>query len=243
MTSEPSGTCAIHEETRESRIFTLVAHQAPVLVVGMHNSGTSILAEIIHSGGIFLHANMAHNESRFFSIRINDSIILKDPNAWARLPLISIDEVMSHGETVEAIIRRDWLRTYTDDGYDGRGRWGFKDPRLCLVLPLYLELFRDATVVYIQRNPDVVARSLASKKKRGVGVLSDEAHWKKLASEYTNRAQECLRGHPNHFVVQYEELCTRPADTCRELFDFLHLPMNDSVRHLLENKVHSDRIG
>ncbi len=35
----------------------------PVIVTGMHNSGTSILAEILHTSGLFLEANMDSMET------------------------------------------------------------------------------------------------------------------------------------------------------------------------------------
>jgi len=47
----------------------------PVLVAGMHNSGTSMLSVILHYNGIFMQANVDHFESHFFSYCINDQFI------------------------------------------------------------------------------------------------------------------------------------------------------------------------
>ena len=63
-------------ELDPSTIQGLKGYQQPILVVGMHNSGTSILTEILHENGIFFGANMRHYESYFFSNFINDRVIL-----------------------------------------------------------------------------------------------------------------------------------------------------------------------
>jgi hypothetical protein len=50
-----------------SQLATIGMNQrAPVLVVGMHNSGTSILTELLHASGVFFAASMQHHESHFF---------------------------------------------------------------------------------------------------------------------------------------------------------------------------------
>jgi hypothetical protein len=64
------------------------------------------------------------------------------------------------------LFKEYWEDYYTECGYNGKSKWGFKDPRLCVVLPLYLKLFPKAQVVHIRRNPNDVAASLGKRKKR-----------------------------------------------------------------------------
>ena len=113
----------------------------PVMVVGMHNSGTSILTEILHSSGIFFSANMQHHESFFFTSFINNRLIFGGGGNWAKLPLMSVEKVLSFEKTVGPIIQKYWLADYLQWGYDGKSPWGIKDPRLCVLIPLYLKLF------------------------------------------------------------------------------------------------------
>ncbi|MCJ7734698.1 MAG: sulfotransferase, partial [Anaerolineales bacterium] len=174
-------------EINSVAIQSLKGNQRPVLVVGMHNSGTSILTEILHKNGIFFGANMQHFESNFFSIFINDRIILGGKGNWAKLPLMSVDEVLSFESSVGPFIKAHWVADYLQWGYDGKSHWGIKDPRLCVLLPLYLKFFPEATVIHIRRNPDDVAASLTGKFKTGVGILDDFAHWKMLTEAYTER--------------------------------------------------------
>ncbi len=216
--------------------------QAPILIVGMHNSGTSILAEILHKSGVFLGNNMAHYESHFFSIFLNDLLIMGGGNNWAKLPLLSIEEVMSFRDTVGPFIKKHWVADYLQWGYDGISKWGIKDPRLCVLLPLYLEIFPEATVIHIRRNLDDVAASLCQKKKRGVGKLDDFEHWKQLALQYTERVIKYSGKACAYHELKYEEFCTKSEDVTRNLFKFLYIPYTSDTKKLL-SKVSPSRIG
>lgn len=214
----------------------------PVLIVGMHNSGTSILAEIIHKNGIFLGNNMEHYESHLFSMYINDSLIMKGGKNWSKLPILSIDEVMSYRETIASFIKKYWMVDYMQWGYDGVSEWGIKDPRLCVLLPLYLDIFPEAKVVHIRRNPDDVAASLCQRDKRGVGKLDDFDHWRKLTLDYTERVIEYSNVAHAYHEIKYEEFCTKKKPVTKALFKFLNIRFSRKTKQLL-SKVTPSRIG
>ncbi len=216
--------------------------QAPVLIAGMHNSGTSILAEILHKNGVFLGNNMSHYESYFFSVFINDRLIMGSDESWAKLPLMSIEEVMSYRDTVGPFIAKHWIADYLQCGYDGDSMWGIKDPRLCVLLPLYLDIFPDAKVVHIRRNPDDVAASLCRRKKHGVGKLNDFDHWKQLTLEYTDRVIEYSAKASAYYELDYEIFCTQSEPVTQSLFEFLGIPFTEETKDLL-SKVTPSRIG
>lgn len=218
------------------------ADQEPVLVVGMHNSGTSILTEILHENGIFFGANMHHYESYFFSNFINDRMILGGGGNWAKLPLLSEEEVLRFEASIGPFIKKHWIADYLQWGYDGVSPWGIKDPRLCVLLPLYLRVFPGATVIHIRRNPKDIAASLTGKFKAGVGVLNDFDHWKELTEAYTQRVLDYSDQCTSYFELQYEDLCNQPKDQTKDLFTFLSLPFTPRVEKMLA-KVTPDRIG
>ena len=217
-------------------------NQDPILIVGMHNSGTSILAKILHESGVFLGNNMGHYESHFFSIFVNDLLIMQGGNNWAKLPLLSIDEVMSFRDTVGPFVKRHWVADYLQWGYDGFSMWGIKDPRLCVLLPLYLDIFPKATVVHIRRNPNDVAASLSSKSKRGVGKYDDFEHWRKVTLKYTDRVVSYADKARAYHEIQYEEFCTASEDVVQNLFAFLDLAFTKDTKKLL-TEVSPARIG
>lgn len=214
----------------------------PVLIVGMHNSGTSILAEIIHKNGVFLGNNMEHYESHLFSIYLNDLLIMKGDKNWSNLPILSIDDVMSYRKTINSFVKKHWMADYIQWGYDGFSKWGIKDPRLCVLLPLYLDIFPEAKVVHIRRNPDDVAASLCQRYKRGVGKLEDFDHWKELTLEYTERVIEYSNVAHAYHEIKYEEFCTKSKSVTKSLFKFLDISFTSDTKQLL-SKVTPSRIG
>ena len=214
----------------------------PVIVVGMHNSGTSILTEILHKSGIFFCANMQHYESYFFSRFINDRLIMGGGGNWAKLPLMKTEEVLDHEESIKPLILKHWLIDYLQWGYDGLSAWGIKDPRICILLPLYLKIFPEAKVVHIHRDPADVAASLTKRKKSGVGISTDFNHWYALAKAYTKRVTDHQNSCAHFIEIQYEEFCTKPISQTTVLFQNLDIPFTKSTEKLLE-KVTPDRIG
>jgi hypothetical protein len=219
-----------------------VSQRAPVLVVGMHNSGTSILTKLLHESGVFFAASMQHHESRFFSIFVNDLLVLGGSDNWAKLPLMSVDEVMAFRETVGPFIERHWIAEYLQWGYDGTSPWGIKDPRLCILLPLYLAIFPEARVVHIRRNSNDIAASLHERERIRGGLDRSFEHWQRLNSEYVCRVIECSSRCHAYYEVEYEALCTAPHETFKRVLAFLDLPFTDHTQSLL-TKVTPSRIG
>jgi len=209
----------------------------PVLVLGMHHSGTSILAQVLHHNGVFMHANMAHHESRFFTKRVNDRLIMGGDGAWARLPIMPVDAVMAKLEKARSVIRRNALEKYVAAGYDGRSRWGFKDPRTCVLLPLYLELFPNAQLLHIVRDEDAVADSIARGAKEGVGRVEDREYWKELRRQYVARARDHGRRHQHYEELAYEDLCASPVEVMRPIFAYLGLPCTVEVQGYVREHV------
>jgi hypothetical protein len=214
----------------------------PVLVLGMHNSGTSMLTEILHNSGVFFGVSMKHHESHFFTSFINDQLILGGGDHWTDLPLMQVEKVLSFESTVGQIIHSHWLIDYLQWGYDGVSPWGIKDPRLCVLLPLYLRIFPGAKVVHIRRNPEDVAASLSGKYKAGVGILEDYERWKRLTEAYTQRVLDYSDKCAAYFELSYEDFCRDPEPIARELFEFLDISFSENTTRLL-GKVTPSRIG
>ncbi len=215
----------------------------PVIVLGMHHSGTSILAEVLHRNGVFMQANMHHHESKFFTREINDELIMGGGAAWAQLPLMPVAEVMAKRDLVQSVIDRKAQRKYVEAGYDGESRWGFKDPRTCVTLPLFLEIFPNAQLLHIIRNEDDVAASLAANFKEGLGRQTDREFWKELQRQYVARAHEFGRGHASYYEFQYEDFCRRPIALAQTLFQFIHVPFTDVAAQFLEENIYTHRIN
>lgn len=215
----------------------------PVIVLGMHHSGTSILAEILHRNGVFMQANMPHHESRFFTIEVNDEMIMGGGANWASNPIMPVASVMAKLDEVRACIEGKACINYVEAGYDGLSRWGFKDPRACVLLPLYREIFPNAQLLHIIRNENDVAASLAASKKKGLGVRPDVEFWKSLWRQHVDRAREYGARHKAYYEFRYEDFCWCPIDVIKEVFNYLGASFTAATEQFLREKIYTHRIN
>ena len=215
----------------------------PVLVVGMHNSGTTVLSHCLHDAGLFMECNTSRNESYFFSIHVNDELIMGGGSNWAKLPILSVEEVLSHVDRVGGHVLAQWRSDYMQWGYDGVSPWGIKDGRLCVLLPFYLAVFPEAKVLFIRRDPDDIAASLAHREKKGVGVMNDQEHWKRLTMAHFERVQEFGETHHSYYEIAYEELCFQPTKVAPPMFEFLGLEYTADAERNFVKRMRTDRVG
>ena len=215
----------------------------PVILLGMHHSGTSIFAEVLHRHGVFMQADMAHHESKFFTRRINDRLIMGGGAGWTRNPIMPVDEVMTFLPRVRGEIESKALKKYIASGYDGRSPWGFKDPRTCVTLPLFLEVFPNARLLHIVRQEGDVAESLSSRKKSGAGLIQDRALWRDLQRQHVGRVREYGAGWPRYLEFAYEDFCRQPEATTRPIFEWLGLPYTPELDGFLKTRIYSHRIN
>jgi hypothetical protein len=213
----------------------------PVIVLGVHHSGTSVVSEILHRHGIFMQANMPHWESKFFTRRINNEVLLGGGDAWARFPLPAEEEILAHTDQAQKEIARSGYRKYVQSGYDGASPWGFKDPRSCLTLPALLKIFPNARLLHVVRAPLDVARSLVTRPKAAVGTIEDQSYWLRLWEEYIARLSRHAYRHPQYFEFRYETMCESPANTFRQVFAFVDVPFTNEAQRFVSAHIHLPR--
>jgi predicted nucleic acid-binding Zn-ribbon protein len=143
-----------------------------VIVLGMHRSGTSLLAQILHRAGICMGGNLmpadAHNLEGYFEdldiVAIHDRILASLRREWGsvRSTLPLPDDWLAQPETIKA---RDELTEIVRQRLAQHGTgWGFKDPRTCRLLPLWLGILAECGIspmlLMCNRAPAEVALSL-----------------------------------------------------------------------------------
>ncbi len=138
----------------------------PLCIAGMHRSGTSMIASLLHSCGLDLGPDKdllppAENnpegfwENRSF-LKLNESILKELGGAWDRPP-----RTRSAGwenEPAFQRVRKQALKLARR--FRGREPWGWKDPRNCLTHPLWRSVLSETRVLICVRNPLAVAESL-----------------------------------------------------------------------------------
>ncbi len=124
------------------------------------------------------------SESRFF-LNLNEELLLKTGASWYRpAPFLrQMDQLKQSRKTVESL--RAACLSRRSERFLGRRRWreygsildqpchwGWKEPRTCLTLPLWLKVFPAAKIVFIVRNGVDVSDSLVRREKRII-----DRHW------------------------------------------------------------------
>jgi len=210
---------------------------SPVILVGMHRSGTSLTARILQSLGVDMgpDASRANHESRSFLMR-NRLLLtatraewdyprpfldaLGDPG-WSRVLALLLEQTI--------VAPRSWLlglHEPTSTPTAGDGAWGWKDPRTTLTWPLWLELYPNARFVRVHRNRSDVISSLTTRSRENLRLRADlsirtltEHGADSLCSDYVEALAplDAMVDGRRIFDIRYEDLLADPTATVSKL--------------------------
>jgi hypothetical protein len=195
----------------------------PLIILGMHRSGTSMLTRVLRARGLFTgHVLTKHAEAQFF-YELNEAMLGATGASWDRpgAALRQLDDPAAVARL--AALLRGRLRGLGTWGYLGprmiraRGRigphlrfaWGWKDPRNSLFLPVWLEVFGEARLLRIRRHGIDVAASLLARELRRAEprFCRTIADGLELWSEYETALDRWLDRVPSHrqMTVRFED--------------------------------------
>lgn len=151
----------------------------PILVAGVHRSGTTLTIQLLGDLGLWLGPNLDPNGEAVYFLRRNEALLRAAGGAWDRpLPFLDWAGVSGRVEAVAAELDAE-LRTrrrveLTGRAWWGGARrlprtrpWGFKDPRLVFTLPIWRRVFPASPLILLHRDGDAVARSLQRRELSG----------------------------------------------------------------------------
>lgn len=142
----------------------------PILIMGMHRSGTTLLVQMLDRLGVYCGHHREQHHEALACLEINDWILSLAHAAWDR-PL-GVLELLEQEPLVEAITEQMRARVRSrafQVSFYGRtrwrrrstpGPWGFKDPRTTVTWPFWRRVFPRARAVYVRRHGVDVAASL-----------------------------------------------------------------------------------
>jgi len=148
-------------------------NSAPLIIIGMHRSGTSMLTHLLRELGIFVGKKLDPNHEALFFQNINDWLLQMAGADWAYPS--SFQELLTHKFLRRQCtnIIRIWMSTHFCSTYTGIWNfvryhsifklpfhWCWKDPRSTITLPIWLDILPKAKVLYLVRNGVDVANSL-----------------------------------------------------------------------------------
>jgi hypothetical protein len=167
----------------------------PLIITGMHRSGTSLVARFLHLSGIDLGPELlgprpsnpyGHFEDVEF-VAFHERVLLRQFNdsMWVpRTPeLTPVDEARAQQLIAD---RREKLR------------WGWKDPRTCLFLDFWSSLLPSARYLFVVRHPLLVLDSLSRRTKSRPFHIGKHNTFLKAWLLYNH---QCLRFHRQHQSV------------------------------------------
>jgi hypothetical protein len=221
MTEQRSRTEPASKEADRQRV---------VLVLGMHRSGTSVAAEIVSRLGLPAGSDAdligatpfnprGHFEHRS-GVEFDNEMLRAAGGTWDDPPPMGKLEALDHAHIpdIEA-----W--------YGAGSGWTFKDPRLCLTLPIWMRTLsaHDVRIVHMLRDPHAVARSVTHRnramelpasrfRKNEMGAADVLGLW----SEYNRRAAlyEERFALPRLYVW-YDQLVDAPEPQVQRIADFV----------------------
>lgn len=213
----------------------------PLIICGMHRSGTSMLTRILAARGLFIgHRLGKHPEALFFH-GLNERVLRECGAAWDRPDpaLRMLAEAGAAERCAEEL--RPRLRGLGTWSYLGprivaaRARigqhlpfaWGWKNPRNSLLLPVWLALFPEARVLRIRRHGIDVAASLAAREARHAvpGRCAAIAEGVALWAEYEAALDSWLAPVPagRQLSLRFEDYAADPAPVQAEIDAFAGL--------------------
>lgn len=229
----------------------------PLILIGMHRSGTSLLAGILEKCGIFMGARKDDNNESVFFQRLNEWLLRQANASWDNP--YNFKFVDSHFKEYCKKVLITHLRGLRRIEYLGlKGflkyrdirdldfPWGWKDPRNTFTIELWKDIFPEAKVLHVYRNPVDVAVSLRKREEKlREGFNADIKKWIKerllkgktyphwsvriqdiyeginLWREYVEKAfsLDKISGR-NIFHIEYEAFLEEPERILREILDF-----------------------
>ena len=150
-----------------------------------------MLSRALHnSDEVFMGENMlmenqsqpkGHYEDLVF-LRLNEDILTSAGGSWDNPP--SEDNILACMDTFEDRIKKSIANAKNTAEAKGFISWGFKDPRTCLTLPLFIPYLDNPRLIVSFRDSNEVAESLVKRD----GMKRDKAI--SLCLEYNSRIKK-----------------------------------------------------
>ena len=195
-----------------------------ICIVGMHRSGTSMIAQVLNQSGLYLGPPerllkadatnpLGHFEHRGF-LEIDRKLLKFFKATWREPPALRPGWQLDPKLELLRAEAKALAATFV-----GKSPWGWKEPRASLFLPFWQESIPNMRFVVCIRNPLEVARSL---EKRNKTPLHKGAS---LWYRYMRSSIEDTEGRPRLFIF-FEDFFNQGSSEIERLLQFCGLPMS-----------------
>lgn len=206
-----------------------------VVILGMHRSGTSLIANFMHAVGVDFGQDLIPGDERNAAgywesqtiFEIHEKI-LKELNCNWHTPPMSFPADWWHKPSIQEL--KNGLVEFVGSNCRNTDKlWGFKDPRTAILLPMWLEIFDELKVepfyILSVRHPRSVAASLASRDS--LSLAHSQALWFKTNLDVLSYAGNNLRA-----IVDYDLWFDSGLEQARTVIRSLNLSESISEEQL-----------
>jgi hypothetical protein len=213
--------------------------QPPLIIIGMHRSGTSLITKVLERSGIFMGVVKDHNFEAMHFLSLNQQALWSAGFDWHKpgVPAsenwqsFSAQELYWEHFKITSRWRKLKLRLLNP-------KWGWKDPRNTFTLNHWLKLYPGAKVLHIQRNREAVVKSLQKRNKAKGEVfraeLNDPLFCGQLWQQYRDKASSYRQNLGDRFLeIDYEDLIGKEKETVSKLEHFSGVKVGSALDYFL----------
>ena len=224
-----------------------MSNTKPLIIVGMHRSGTTLLTNILEESSFWLGDEHEGNSEPQYVLDLNDKILAYLDANWCELHGFEANKLANNDALKELAAKfvDDFDKILNGPFSTQNDKWGWKEPRTTLLLPLWLHFYPEARVIHIIRNGIDVAGSLYSRESRyreknllkrllinlkhnfkvhSNKKLMDVNYCFELWEKYIFYAEKWLSNHKGEKLeIKYEDLLSGDNKTIDNLKAFLNL--------------------
>lgn len=235
----------------------------PIIVLGMHRSGTTMLGECLSQLGIFLGKECeVHGESKFI-MKCNEDVLYYSHSVWddtRNLPFLyehpsrvqkfteKLKKQVSSDAFIDSYIGLENITKF----YEHKIPWGWKEPRTTVLWPLWQDVFPKSKFIFLYRNGVDVAESLRKREPSQVDIVNklypslrcmELQRAFKVWEEYNELYYSLREQNPSTEVLEicYENLLENPIQEFEKIMNFLGLNIESELIKKVTGNINSSR--
>jgi len=209
---------------------------SPIIIAGIHRSGTSMLSRILENEGVELGAMKDANHESLFFQRINIWMMSLISSSWDSPSEFSgidskvLDDIkIQLNQLLESrsnMLYFGWKALLLKRKFSHmQSHWGWKDPRNTFTADLWSNVFPGMRIIYVIRHPIDIADSLM--RRQGKEIQSDLNRVKKVDGVIKTLLKINHTNYNSSMIINSYETC----------FKLIDLYYDKISKHNLDNSI------
>lgn len=232
----------------------------PIIVCGMHRSGTSLISKILDEMGMFMGNDVEVNHESLSFLLLNDKLLAHAHSFWDQIE--GVPSFFNNKEAIDQavdLIKNQYLNKKFFKPYLGSKtvknipqKWGWKDPRNTITFPLWHSVFKNARFIFIYRNAVDSVASLVHREHKQDFDITIPAYSSRCMNldsafglwEDYNRFFSDHKGmieKENLLEIKYEDFLQEPKIYLSKIAGFVNISMDTKVTKSICSKINSNR--